>query len=157
MLLSKGSDAPLALRALFRQCVEMAPSILVIDPLTTLAARNSSRQIDFSPMDETFLSELCRMLEEAKERGVTMIGVTLDPSMIQKRVLQCFDEQVRFSIFLFDSFSGRVRYSQSARSLALLRPSRPILCRIRRFAAVGSLASELRRLSGFAKPLLFLE
>ena len=94
MLLSKGSDAPLALRALFRQCVAMAPSILVLDPLTTLTARNPSRRIDLSPMDEAFLLELDRILEEAKENGVTMIGVTIEKSWVQDRILRLFDEEV---------------------------------------------------------------
>ena len=94
MLLSKGSDAPLALRALFRQCVAMAPSILVIDPLTTLTAHNPSRQIDLSPMDEAFLLELDRILEEARENGVTVIGVTIEKSWVQERILRLFDEQV---------------------------------------------------------------
>ena len=94
MLLSKGSDAPLVLRALFRQCVAMAPSILVIDPLTTLTAHNPSRQIDLSPMDEAFLLELDRILEEARENGVTVIGVTIEKSWVQERILRLFDEQV---------------------------------------------------------------
>ena len=116
MLLSKGSDAPLALRALFRQCVAMAPSILVLDPLTTLTARNPSRQIDLSPMDEAFLLELDRILEEAKENGVTMIGVTIEKSWVQDRILRLFDEQVSLS---FDWLMGRSSSACPVSAIAL--------------------------------------
>ena len=155
MLLSKGSDAPLALRALFRQCVEMAPSILVLDPLTTLAVRNPSRQIDMSLMDQAFLSELCRILEEAKEGGVTLIGVTIDKALIQERILQSFDEQVLFILLCFHP--DRVFPSQSARSIALFPPSLPLLYRIRRIAAVGRVAETIRRFLSPTKPFVLLE
>lgn len=123
MLRCKGSDAPIALRELFTCCRKVAPSLLVIDPLNVLAADNSSRRIDRSEMDLTFLSELIRILEDARLSGVTIIGVTSDEMHVQNRILHAFDESVQFGDCFHSRFIALFLANSSGRCISVTYPS----------------------------------
>ena len=72
MTMTSGSDAQTCLHTLFRNCVNVAPSVLLIDPLQEIAAENPNRRINRSDVDQALLAELRHILEEAKTSGVTV-------------------------------------------------------------------------------------
>ncbi|KAK8797742.1 hypothetical protein WA171_005273 [Blastocystis sp. BT1] len=96
MTMTSGSDAQTCLHTLFRNCVNVAPSVLLIDPLQEIAAENPNRRINRSDVDQALLAELRHILEEAKTSGVTVIGVTTQESTCLSRVIHAFDEKIEF-------------------------------------------------------------
>lgn len=96
MTMKSGSDAQACLHSLFRNCVDMAPSVLLIDPLQEIAADNPNRRINRSDVDQALLSELRHILEEAKSSGVTIIGITTQENSCLSRVVRAFDEKIGF-------------------------------------------------------------
>ena len=96
MTMKSGSDAQACLHSLFRNCVDMAPSVLLIDPLQEIAADNPNRRINRSDVDQALLSELRHILEEAKSSGVTIIGITTQENSCLSRVVRAFDEKIEF-------------------------------------------------------------
>ena len=96
MTMTSGSDTQTCLHTLFRNCVNVAPSVLLIDPLQEIAAENPNRRINRSDVDQALLAELRHILEEAKTSGVTVIGVTTQESTCLSRVIHAFDEKIEF-------------------------------------------------------------
>lgn len=107
MTIQSGSDAQTCLRSLYQQCVDMAPSVLLIDPLQEIAASNPSKPINRSDVDSALLSELHAILEDAKQSGVTIIGVVAQENTTLSKVIRAFDETVEFFI---PSQHDRARY-----------------------------------------------
>ena len=96
MTMMSGNDAQTCLHSLFRDCVNLAPSVLLIDPLQEIAAENPNRRINRSDVDQALLAELRHILEESKHLGVTVIGVTTQESTCLSRVINAFDEKIEF-------------------------------------------------------------
>ena len=88
-----GRDAHVALRAAFQRCCMLAPSVLLFDPLESIALGGTQRSLDQSLVDTALLGEFLRILEESKRHGVTIIGMT-SASTILPRVAYSFDEVV---------------------------------------------------------------
>ena len=107
MTMQSGSDAQTCLRSLYQQCVELAPSVLLIDPLQEIAASNPSKPINRSDVDSALLSEFHAILENAKQSGVTIIGVVARENTTLPRVTRAFDETIEFFI---PSQHDRARY-----------------------------------------------
>lgn len=75
----------------------MAPSVLLIDPLQAIAADNQQKRMDRSDIDDALLVQLFHILKEAKESGVTVVGMMNDDMTILPSVTLGFDETVSFS------------------------------------------------------------
>ena len=107
MTLKSGSDAQACLRSIYQQCVEFAPSILLLDPLQEIAAENPTKHINRSDVDNALLSELHSIFEDAKKSGVTVIGITTRTETVLTRVARSFEETIELFV---PSQQDRVRY-----------------------------------------------
>lgn len=107
MTLKSGSDAQACLRSIYQQCVEFAPSILLLDPLQEIAAENFTKHINRSDVDNALLSELHFIFEDAKKSGVTVIGITTRTETIIPRIARSFEETIELFV---PSQQDRVRY-----------------------------------------------
>lgn len=94
MTIQCGSDAYKAMEVMYTQAKQVAPSVLLIDPLYMIAADNKHKRIDRSDVDTSLLQLLSHIMKEGKEHGVTVIGVMNDDTMITSSVLNHFDEKV---------------------------------------------------------------
>lgn len=109
MTLQSGNDAHASFRSLYRQCVAMAPSVLLVDPLYQIAAENSIKKMNRSDGDQAIISEFMHILQDAKLSGVTVVGVTRSEDLVLPRVIRAFDETVEF---FTPSQRDRVRFFQ---------------------------------------------
>ena len=109
MTLQSGNDAHASLRSLYRQCVAMAPSVLLVDPLYQFAAENPIKKMNRSDVDQAIISEFMHILQDAKSSGVTVVGVTRSEDLVLPRVIRAFDETVEF---FTPSQRDRVRFFQ---------------------------------------------
>ena len=98
MTLQSGNDAHASLRSLYRQCVAMAPSVLLVDPLYQIAAENPIKKMNRSDGDQAIISEFMHILQDAKMSGVTVVGVTRNADLVLPRVIRAFDETIEFFI-----------------------------------------------------------
>lgn len=92
-----GSDAFKVMENVFNRSKKMAPSVLLIDPLQAIAADNQQKRMDRSSVDDALLVQLFHILKEAKESGVTVVGMMNDDMTILPSVTLGFDETVCFS------------------------------------------------------------
>lgn len=81
----------------FNRSKKMAPSVLLIDPLQAIAVDNQQKRMDRSNVDDALLVQLFHILKEAKESGVTVVGMMNDDMTILPSVTLGFDETVCFS------------------------------------------------------------
>ena len=132
MTLQSGNDAHASLRSLYRQCVAMAPSVLLVDPLYQIAADNPIKKMNRSDADHAIISEFMHILQDAKTSGVTVVGVTRSDDLVLPRVIRSFDETVEFftpsqrdrvdffRFFIQRSVSGEVDMASFSEQLGFL-------------------------------------
>ena len=94
MTMKSGSDAYKAMEEVYAQAKQVAPAIVLIDSLQTIAADNNHKRLDRSDVDSSLLLLLSHMIKDGKENGVTVVGVMNDDAMILPSVLHSFDETV---------------------------------------------------------------
>ena len=94
MTMKSGSDAFKAMEEVYAQAKQVAPSVVLLDSLQTIAADKTQKRLDRSDVDTSLLLLLFHMFKDGKANGVTIVGVMNDDMMILPSVLHSFDETV---------------------------------------------------------------